>query len=889
MAAVRSRSGKASRKRPGLRLVISRCFAVLRTQACLLGAFLLASGLPSHALAAGPRPTATALPGAAAAPAAMGKPRAVTRAPHVAERPPTKEGIDFFENRIRPILVHSCYECHSGDPAKAKGHLVLDTHDGLRRGGDSGAPVVVGHADDSLLVEAIRYEGLEMPPKGKLPDEVIEDFVAWIEMGAPDPRSGKAANPKNKVDLAEAKRYWAFQPAKIRPAPALNDKGWSFVPLDDLVRAHQEQAGLSPVADADRTTLIRRLTFDLTGLPPTPEEIDAFVADKSGGALEYVVDRLLASPRFGERWGRHWLDVVRYGESTGKDRNLPYRYAWRYRDYVIESFNQGKPFDRFIVEQLAGDLLPAKDAAEHDRLLVATGFLAIGPKGVNVKQPEQFEMDQIDDQIDVTTRALLGLTVACARCHDHKFDPIPTNDYYALAGIFHSTETYSGIAPGKKTGNDRRLLALNVAATQQTATPQQLEEQKSREQEIGRLEGRIDAIKAAQKQSRQAQKRNRRGRQQPQQNPYVAPIDPKKTRQQIKEVQERLDKLESVPLVGELAMGVREAGAPANCRLLERGELDKRGPEVPRGVLTVLKTQQSAQIPPRHSGRLELAHWIASRDNPLTARVMVNRVWEHLLGQGLVDTVDNFGALGNEPSNPELLDLLAVQFMKDNWSVKKLIRSIVLSRTYRLSSAHDEANFLRDPANRLLWRVEPRRLDAEEIRDAMLSASGQLDLTPPTGSPMLELDNAQVTGVKKMQAGNRRSVYLPVPRGAVPDTLQVFDMADPNLIFGKRDVTTVPTQALYLMNNPFVLRQAEQMARRVLNQPQLDQPARIAWAYRVAIGRPPTPSESGKVRQFLNDYHKSLDAVEKKGNPQVAAWTCFCQTLFAVGEFRYVY
>ncbi len=341
-------------------------------------------------------------------------PRAAPAAPPAAEQRPTKEGADFFENRIRPVLVHNCYECHSGDPAKAKAHLVLDTHDGLRKGGDSGAPVVVGHANDSLLIEAIRYEGLEMPPKGKLSDETIDDFVTWVEMGAPDPRSGKAAHPKDKVDLAEARRYWAFQPPKAPPVPQLKDPSWPLGPLDALVRARQEQAGVNPVADADRTTLIRRVTFDLTGLPPSPEEIDAFVADKSSGALETVVDRLLASPHFGERWGRHWLDVVRYGESTGKDRNLPYRYAWRYRDYVIDAFNQGKPFDRFIVEQLAGDLLPAKDAAQRDTLLVATGFLAIGPKGVNVKKPEQFRMDQIDDQVDVTTRAFLGLTVACA-------------------------------------------------------------------------------------------------------------------------------------------------------------------------------------------------------------------------------------------------------------------------------------------------------------------------------------------------------------------------------------------------------------------------------------------------------------------------------------------
>ena len=354
---------------------------------------------------------------------------------------------------------------------------------------------MLGHADDSLLIEAIRYEGLEMPPKGKMSDEIIDDFVAWVQMGAPDPRSGKAASPKNKVDLAEARRYWAFQPPKIHAVARPKDKQWPAGPIDELVRLRQEQAGIHPVGDADRTTLIRRVTFDLTGLPPTPEEIDAFVADKSASAYPALVDRLLASKQFGERWGRHWLDVVRYGESTGKDRNLPYRYAWRYRDWVIDAFNRDLPYDRFIVEQLAGDLLPAKDGAEHDRLLTATGLLALGPKGINVKQPEQFRMDQIDDQIDVTTRAFLGLTVACARCHDHKFDPIPTGDYYALAGIFHSTQTYSGIAPGKKTASDRRLLTLSVVPQPIKATPEQIAQQTARQKEIGQLEAKIDALR----------------------------------------------------------------------------------------------------------------------------------------------------------------------------------------------------------------------------------------------------------------------------------------------------------------------------------------------------------------------------------------------------------
>jgi hypothetical protein len=376
-------------------------------------------------------------------------------------------------------------------------------------------------------------------------------------------------------------------------------------------------------------------------------------------------------------------------------------------------------------------------------------------------------------------------------------------------------------------------------------------------------------------------------------NPFVTSAprpDPKKTQAQIKELNDKLDELTAVPTATvPLAMGVRDADTPVNANVLDRGVLENKGPEVPRGVLTVLKTSASAQMPARHSGRLELARWIASKDNPLTARVMVNRVWQHLFGEGLVDSVDNFGALGNEPSNPALLDLLAVRFMEENWSVKKLIRSIVMSRVYRLSSEHNDDNYEKDPANKYLWRMDCRRLDAEEIRDTMLLASGQLDLKRPESAPIMALTNKPVGGGRGLQTPNVRSVYLSIPRGVVPESLQVFDMADPNLIMGKRDVTTVPTQALYFMNNPFVLRQSEQLAKRVLEPEGLDQAGRITMAYRLTLGRVPSESERATVTRFLNDYRKSLEGADKKANAQFAAWTNFCQTLFAAGEFRYVY
>ncbi|HEV3021144.1 MAG TPA: PSD1 and planctomycete cytochrome C domain-containing protein, partial [Pirellulales bacterium] len=730
--------------------------------------------------------------------------------PAAAETRPTKEGIDLFEKTIRPALVRHCYECHSGDPKKAKGHFVLDTRAGLRKGGDSGAAILPGHAEGSLLLEAIRYEGLEMPPQGKLPDDLIAEFERWVQLGAPDPRF-KPPNGKSNLNFAEARKWWSFQRPKAAAAPKVNDAAWPRSDIDRFILARLEQAKLKPVADADRVTLIRRTSYDLTGLPPSPKEIDDFVNDASSDAMARLVDRLLASPRFGERWGRHWLDAVRYGESTGKGLNVPYRYAWRYRDWVIDAFNADKPYDKFIVEQLAGDLLPSRNPSERDQSFIATGFLAIGPKGVNEPNPEQYLMDVVDDQIDVTSRSFLGLTVACARCHDHKFDPIPTTDYYAMAGIFRSTKTLAGVRPGTRSARDKQLLALADPGKTAKPSPGDLEAEKSREQQIAQIEGEIAGLKKQIRQLGKPMKPGKpkgKGKKKPQPGkpnmkqvklakgsanaqggaakPQAStakgqpgPAKPRaanaqQLREKIKALDDRLNELEQVATPFKpLAMGVRNADTPSNSKVLLRGDLKTPGPEVPRGTLTVLKTGDG-RINPKSSGRMEMAHWIASRDNPLTARVMVNRVWQHLFGKGLVETVDNFGALGDEPSNPALLDALAVQFMNEKWSVKQLIRSIVLSRVYQLSSEHSAENYAVDPANKLLWRMDRRRLDAEEIRDAILAASARLQLDRPESSPMLQLGNGplgrqDLSPIRKPSPV--RSVYLPLPRGIVPDTL----------------------------------------------------------------------------------------------------------------------
>ncbi|MGH7137813.1 MAG: DUF1553 domain-containing protein, partial [Pirellulales bacterium] len=473
-----------------------------------------------------------------------------------------------------------------------------------------------------------------------------------------------------------------------------------------------------------------------------------------------------------------------------------------------------------IMEQLAGDLLGGKTAEERNTLAIATGFLAIGPKGLNERNQEQYRMDVVDDQIDATTRGLLGLTVACARCHDHKFDPIPTADYYALAGIFHSTETLPGVAPsrGKDYLDEGALLTLADASQSERVNAAEIRKEQARRAEKARLQAQHDELKTAVKKLAGQGKKKPKNKKGKRKAAFAGPGQQVKLlRGQIKQIEARLAELGDAPAPsGEKAMGVRDAPLPANCRLLNRGEVKDKGPEVLRGVVTVLRTPRSGHINPARSGRLEMAHWIASQDNPLTARVMVNRVWRHLFGEGLVPTVDNFGALGDEPSHPELLDTLAVQFMSEGWSVKRLVRLLALSRVYRLGSRHDAKNYAVDPSNRLLWRSQPRRLDAEEIRDAMLAASGQLDLTRPPGSAVMQMEGGGKSKKNKrndvlQDVSNHRAVYLPMLRGNVPEGLAVFDMADPSLIVGKREVTTVATQALFLMNSAFATKQSEQL------------------------------------------------------------------------------
>jgi hypothetical protein len=613
---------------------------------------------------------------------------------------------------------------------------------------------------------------------------------------------------------AEQKAFWAFRPVKQPSPPAVKDADWPTSPIDRFILAKLEAKYLKPAPPADRRTLIRRVTFDLTGLPPTPAETDAFLADTSPGAFARVVDRLLASPHYGERWGRHWLDVARYAETTANDANAVMRYAWRYRDYVVDAFNRDTPYDRFLTEQLAGDLLPdTSDVDDKNRRFIATGFLMVGPKALAETDKEQTQLDIADEQIDVTGRAFLGLTLSCARCHDHKFDPIPAVDYYALAGIFRGTSMFQDFVP-------------NASMWPEYALPQ---------------------------------------------GPGRKPL---------------------------VVMAPRE-GVPVNLKLHVRGNRFNLGHTVPRRFPQILAGEGSAPLATSQSGRLELARWIASPKNPLTARVLVNRLWQHHFGTGLVSTSDNFGSRGDRPSHPELLDYLAARFVRGGWSVKAMHRLMLLSSAYRMACLPNPAAAKADPGNRLLWRMPRRRLEAEAIRDAMLAVSGRLDRTLGGDRPSDYLwARAEVLGGTKIRpnqmkaddpyytTSTRRSLYLPVVRNMLPDVLALFDAADPNGVSAVRNETTVPAQTLFLLNNPFVRAQALHFAR-ALGAEKKDAD-RVRAAYRRSLGRLPSEEEVEEALEFLADYTAEARRRKRGGDVRLAGWQSFCQVLLCSNEFLYV-
>lgn len=838
-------------------------------------------------------------------------------------------GVAFFEKHIRPVLVQQCYKCHSESAGKSKGGLLLDTRDGIRKGGETGHAVVPGDLEESLILSALRHESFEMPPGAKLPDEVIANFETWIRQGAADPREGIAAGGgKRVIDIEAGRKFWAFQPPQqVEPAKVKNDI-WPHHTIDRFVLAKLEQQGLKPVADAKPHELIRRIYFDVTGLPPSPGDIQHWTErlTRSGSrttidqeALGEMIDKLLDSRQFGERWGRHWLDVVRYADSNGNTDNIPFPEAWRYRNWVIDACNQDKPYNEFLIEQIAGDLLPFNSPQQRNQQVIATGFLALGSKPRAQNNPN-FRMDIVSEQIEVTSSAMLGLTIGCARCHDHKFDPIPTSEFYALAGIFESTNTLYG-SGDDRTGGKRLpgggLVNLVVESDEATAaTKQRLEERSqliAREQELTASLKKLgidpsentgngkqkDQIKNLKKQLARLEESN---------------ANPKQNAKQIEKLKRQIARLkggsssidvsdaspEARKLLDEYtsisrelaslengsegssgkAMGAAE-GTPTDTAICIAGESTDRGPIVKRGLISVVTPGPGPEIPSSESGRRQLAEWIASADNPLTARVMVNRIWHHLFGRGLVASVDNFGELGERPTHPELLDWLAVQLVNEDWSVKRMIRTLLLTRAYQMSSEHDEANYALDPDNTNLWRMNPRRLDAEELRDAMLAFSGELDLSPGQQTALSVGNKKQAPQVSADTT--RRSVYLPIVRNGEPESLMLFDFADPSIVVGARQETTVPSQSLYLMNSPFVVQQAKKAANLLLTLDRTDA-ERIDEAFLMAFGRPATDQQRAQCLTFL----EQLDEKDTNQSESKEAWTAFCQSLMAAAEFRYL-
>ncbi|MEQ8851928.1 DUF1553 domain-containing protein [Gimesia sp.] len=1078
---------------------------------------------------------------------------------------------EFFEKRIRPLLIAECYDCHSEDSVESG--LRVDSLSGLIRGGERGPALVPGKPKESLLISAVQHSGqLHMPLKDKLSQKAIADLIQWVEAGAYWPNAKpiseirkEAAGETGPLFTEAEQDFWAFQPPREPAVPQTRNLEWAQQSLDQFVLARLEQADAEPASRADKRTLIRRATFDLIGLPPTNKEVEAFLADDSPDAFAKVIDRLLASPRYGERWGRHWLDVARYADSNGLDENLSYANAFRYRDYVIAAFNQDKPFDQFVQEQLAGDILANQPGAENrPEKITATGFLSIGAKMLAEDDQVKMQMDIIDEQLDTVGRTFMGLTLGCARCHSHKFDPIPIEDYYSLAGIFKSTKTMEnfkvvarwqeqmlaspeeiqtleqqqqqiakldaeikqivkqaderflnaarkrsrdyllasaiknyhdrllkstgpiGADPGAyksqaaivveaenfQTGNVKKAttgygegigviynkgtlpniaeyeievpkagryqLEIRYAAAQSRPVELSINGElvkkdaasavtgswypKSQEWKVEgfyalkqgknrvRLESKIpfphiDKLLIAEPRTATEQpggvlaeipvpenlvssltlqwasliKKSTEDPDSPfaiwnhliQKGSVPETLSPKWERfSGLNELPEKERILKAAALYGDLfeevlaeweayqktdagkqaqglpdpqreklwqmltnanslfalpsdretwyaesaqkkltarreqkkkqeaalpvyptAMSVSEQ-KPENLKVHLRGSHFTLGKEVPRQFLQIIEGEEQTPIDDQHSGRLQLAEWLTSGSHPLTARVMVNRIWRWHFGDGLVRTPDNFGKLGERPTHPELLDWLAVQFVKQGWSIKEMHRLIMLSSTYQMSSEYNPELAARDPQNRLLWRVNRKRLEAEAIRDSILKVCGNLDLE--MGGSMLGVENRKyVTSTRNvnpvMYQTNRRSVYLPIVRSALYEVLQAFDFADPSVLSGNRVHTTVAPQALFMMNSDFIMQQTSDFAEQVLHETHLDRAGKVKLLYERVFSRPASELEVMRALAYLDQYRQELEPLEMTPEEQEhRSWQSLCRVLISSNEFLFV-
>lgn len=923
----------------------------------------------------------------------------------------SQEG-DFFEQRIRPLLAQNCHKCHTGE--KKKGNLLLDSRPGLIKGGDSGPAIVPGQPDKSLLIKAVRYtdDVLRMPPRSKLTAEQIADLARWVERGAvwPDAVGQKAAgNPEKGFDLQERAKHWSFQPIRRPGIPGGVGSAGIGSPVDAFLQVERRALGTTAAPLADKRTLIRRVTFDLIGLPPTPADIDAFLRDTSASAFLKVVDRLLASPHYGERWGRHWLDLVRFAETCGHEHDFEIPDAYRYRDYVIRALNEDVPFDQFTTEHVAGDLLPnprRHPVTGTNESILATGFWYLGEAKHSPVDVRGDEADRIDNQIDVFGKTFLGLTVACARCHDHKFDAISTKDYYALAGYLESSRRQQAYLDGPSDKSLRDLEAVRLH-TQERARPQLARLTSTNSppaivgatsfEEFGQpafddwsvsgqafgasptrettavLAGTIEkpaysvvpagvahsgllsnklqgvlrsrtftipsgtiAYRVAGKQAQinliidgfqligdpiygTLTRKVEHGdkftwlvqdvKMWVGHKAYIELIDdgpgylavdriifsdqaPNDPPEELASVTvPSIDRLELAELLSwrgqletQLSSPVRALamvdGTAWNERVHIRGNHRNLGEDVPRRFLEALRGK-----PPQTagSGRLELARQLVSPSNPLLPRVIVNRIWQHHFGEGLVRSVDNFGVLGEAPTHPGLLDYLADEFVRTGWSLKKLHRILLLSQTYQMASVPLAASAAKDPQNRLLHHMPIRRLEAECIRDSLLAVSGRFVPTMygpgiPTHLTPHMAGRGRPGTSGPLDGDGRRSIYLSIRRNFLSPLFLAFDFPIPFTTIGRRSVSNVPAQALAMLNNPFVVQQADHWARTVLATPGSAR-QRIGALYQIAFGRPPTEHELADAESFLSG---------QDAGGEFRAWAELCHVLVNVKEFIYV-